>query len=238
MPIYRESGTGGTIKHAELTIEDGDANTQEWYDRITALEDLDVGRGVSDITIFNNVLSFHMSDSTTEDVTIPPVAWKWKGLFAAISFSPMDLFYVGRSVYEVMVAHTGELPFDAGRTGPDGDYYNKVFDFPPLPGFEISDTEFTPDLTHSDCWMVLTGNNCDVTIDPSLAWKDWVELHFRDETDNGATFNILSTTLAPAVINPQYSCLNESMGKGSTMTLKKRGATRNWDIFGLLQTTE
>lgn len=74
---------------------------------------------------------------------------------------------------------------------------------------------------------------CVITIDGSIAFADWTELHFRDAgTDTGA--NISFTTSNGATINGVDGFLNESAAHGGTITLKKVGATDAWDIFGLL----
>ncbi len=58
-------------------------------------------------------------------------------------------------------------------------------------------------------------------------------MHFRDaSTDTGATCTFAVDP--PGSINDVNGFNNETAGRGATVTLKKVGATDDWDIMGLL----
>lgn len=227
------SGTAG-----RLTSLQGDNNIYELSQQIAAVVAAGTAIGIdpdNPVTISGDQLTFHFSDSSETTITLPTAMPVWRGEFAAVSYAVADWFSSSGTIYRVLVAHTGELPFDPGATSTEsGDLYAKVLDYPSIPGYEIDDATFTPALNHANAYIVLTNSvgGCAVSIDPAVAFESWTEIHFRDQTLTGVTFEVATG----GSINSQFGCLDQSAGAGSTITLKKRGSTDVWDIFGLLAT--
>lgn len=237
---FKNSGAwgagSGTGTAGRLTSLQGDNNIytlgQAILDAIAAAAAVGIDPD-NPVTISGDQLTFHFSDASETTITLPTAMPVWRGEFAAVSYAVADWFISSGAVYRVLVAHTGELPFDAGRASTDsGDYYAMVMDTLAVSGQEISDATFMPTLADANRWTVLTNpsGGCIVLIDPAISYADWTALFFRDETRDGATFEIATG----GSINSQYGCLNQSAGPGSTITMKKRGSTNAWDIFGLL----
>lgn len=226
------TGTGAGLA-GRLTSAQADNNN--WLIK-QAIETLQAatGKTIDTCSATGNQLTITYTDASTDTITLPSATWSWRGEFAAISYSVNDLVSNSGAIYLILQAHTGVIPFDAGRQISSADVYQKILDFPAVPGFTITDASLSPTLAHANSYMVLTNSGgCAVTIDTSVAFDDWTELHFRDETDSGVTFEIDTG----GSINPQFNCNNVSAGNGATITLKKRGSTDAWDIMGLLQTT-
>lgn len=223
------TGTGAGLA-GRLTSAQADNNN--WLIK-QAVETLQAatGKTIDNCSATGNQLTITYTDATTDVITIPTATWTWRGEFAAVSYAVNDLFSNSGTIYLVLIAHTGTLPFDAGLQSGGNDVYQKVLDFPAVPGFTITGATFTPTIDHANSYMVLTSNSgCAVSIDPAVAFADWTELHFRDDTLGTVSFEVDT----PGSINSQYGCTNSSAGKGSTITLKKRGSTDDWDIMGLL----
>lgn len=237
---YRTAGAWGAANGAGtdglITAVQQDGNTYELASRIIAVAATVTAVGLdpdNPVTIAGDQLTFHFSDSSETTLTIPTATPVWRGEFAEVSYAVNDWFSYSGTIYRVLVAHTGELPFDSGAVlTSDGDLYAKILDFPAIPGFTISDATFSPLLTHANSYIVLTNpsGGCAVSIDPAVDFGPWTELHFRDETTGGATFEVATG----GSINPQYGCQNASAGQGATITMKRRGSTDAWDIMGLL----
>lgn len=233
-------GASGTGTAGRLTSRQGDNNIWELSQQIAAVVAAGTAIGIdpdNPVTISGDQLTFHFSDDSETTITLPTATPVWRGEFSTVSYAVNDWFSSSGTIYRVLVAHTGELPFDPGAIlTSDGNLYAKILDFPAVPGYEIDDATFTPALNHANSYIVLTyaGGSCAITIDPDVAFPDWTEIHFRDETSAGLSTIEGSTAGA---INPQFGCENQSAGKGSTWTIKKRGSSNEWDIMGLLLAT-
>lgn len=237
---YKNAGAWGGASGAgtagRLTSVQGDNNIWELSQQIAAVVAAGTAIGIdpdNPVTISGDQLTFHFSDNSETTITLPTAMPVWRGEFAAISYAVGDWFSESGAIYRVLVAHTGELPFDPGAIlTSDGNLYAKIMDMLAVSGREVSDATFSPAATDANRWIVLTNpsGGCAVTIDPAISFGDWTAIFFRDETLDGATFEVATG----GNLNPQYNCLNQSAGPGSTITMKKRGATDAWDIFGLL----
>lgn len=236
------------VKGSAITAAEYDATIHNLDDRTTVLEG--TAAGLSSVTgaevDTNGHLIITLSNSDTIDAgdlsNLPP---NFADLFigpwpASTQVYKNQLFTVMGRLYVVLLDHITDTTFDSGaNNGLGGDYYNLVLDYTSVSGRTVSDTTFSPTVDDVGMYIRLTsGTVCDVTIDPSLDWPDWADLHFWDGTTDGATYSITSTTAEPATINPQNGCENASPGTGSAVGLKKVGSTSDWDIRGhLIQTT-
>lgn len=236
---YRTAGAWGAANGAGtdgvITKAQQDGNTYELASRIAAVAATVTAIGLdpdNPVTISGDQLTFHFSDASEKTVTIPTSLPSWRGEFAAVSYAALDWFSESGKVYQVLLPHVGELPFDPGAGDTSGNYYQKVMDFVSNPGTEISTSTFTPQVNHANFFIVLSNpsGGCAVSIDPAVDFPDWTELFFRDQTLSGATFEAVTG----ASITSQFGCQDASAGPGSTITLKKFGATDEWFILGLL----
>lgn len=238
---YRNSGAwgagNGVGAGGKLTSTQADNNIYQLASAIADLVAAGTAIGIdpdNPVTISGDQLTFHFSDSSIKTITVPTGMPVWRGAFAAVSYAAGDWFHSSGTIYRVLSAHSGELPFDSGAmTTASGDLYAKVLDFPSVPGFEIDDETFILTADYANSYIVLTNpsGSCAITIDPDATFADWTEISFRDETSAG-TVTIEGSTAG--AINPQFGCENQSAGIGSTWTIKKRGASNEWDIMGLL----
>lgn len=234
---FRTAGAWGAGKGADLTPAEVDNNFYDKETRITAIEAAGVAVGIASITVSGNQMTVTMTDASVQGpFTLPTVAWNPVGTWLPSTlYSAMDVVTYGGSAYLVLVDHTSDTTFDPNATQSTAqDIYQLIFSFAPAAGFERTGATFTPTLADANTYNRLTNPaGCAVTIDPAEGFPDWTELHFRDaSTDTGAfcTFDIAT----PGSINDVSGYLNQSAGRGATVTLKKNGATDEWDIFGLL----
>lgn len=229
------AGSGGGTA-GRLTSLQGDTNIYNLGQAILDILAAATAVGIdpdNPVTISGDQLTFHFSDSSETTITLPTAMPVWRGEFAAVSYAVGDWFAESGAIYRVLVAHIGELPFDSGAIlTSDGDLYAKIMDTVAVSGREVADATFTPTAADANRWIVLTNpsGGCAVSIDPAISFPDWTAVFFRDETLSGATFEVATG----GSINSQYGCLDQSAGPGSTITMKKRGSTDAWDIFGLL----
>lgn len=232
---YRNAGDWGAGKGSKLTSLEADNN---FWTLAQLIDDLNSTGGLvswDSATISGNVLTFHKTDGTTSSVTIPTATPTWRGEFSATSYAVFDWFSKSGTIYQVLIAHTGEEPFDSGRQVGGLNVYQKILDFPAIPGYTITDATFTPALNHANSYIRCTNSGgCIVTIDSSVAFPDWTEISFRDETTSGGVSFEIDTD---GSINSQFGCNNVTAGTGATATLKKVGATTAWDLMGLLETS-
>lgn len=225
------SGTGAGLG-GRLTSAQADNNS--WLIK-QAIETLQAagGKTISSCSATANQLTITYTDATTDIITLPTATWTWRGEWnAGTSYAVNDLFSESGTIYLVLVAHTAATSFDPGEilTG-SGDVYQKILDFPAVPGKTVTDATYTPSLLDANSYIRCTNaGGCIVTIDSSVAFPDWTEIHFRDETNGGVSFAIDTD----GTINPQYNCEQITAGNGSTATLKKVGSTTAWDLMGLL----
>jgi hypothetical protein len=210
-------------------------------DLIATVEDnITAGRGIVDITISGSTLTFHMSDSTVETVVIPPGIFEWtpKGEWApTTAYSVNDTVAYFGSLYLVIFAHTSQSTFDPGANdGLGHNYYVLILPKRPVWGRTISTSTYETVLTDADTYMRFTNSaGCIVTIDPSVNYPEWTEMHFRDEcglVTSGGGLTIEAP--APGAINPVIGYHNMTASKGGTITVKQVGTSKIWDILGLL----
>lgn len=235
---YRTAGAWGAGKGSDLTAAEVDNNFYDKETRITAVEAAGVGVGIDSITVSGDQMTVTLTDASTQGpFTLPTVAWNPVGAWQPSTlYSAMDVVSYGGSAYLVLVDHTSDTTFDPNATESTAqDIYQLIFTFAPAQGFTETGTTLTPDLQHANCYIRLTNAaGCAVTIDPAVAFPDWTELHFRDEsTDTSAYCSFEVST--PGSINGMAGFLNQTAGQGSVVTLKKVGATDDWDLFGRLE---
>lgn len=237
------------VKGSNITAAEHDASLHNLDDRTTVLEG--TAAGLTSVTgaevDTNGHLIITLSNSDTIDAGAMPDGPSFADLFigawpASTQVYKNQLFTATGRLYVVLLDHITDTTFDsAANNGLGGDYYNLVLDYTSVTGRTVSATTFSPSVDDVGVYIRLTTadtSGCTVTIDPSLDWPDWAELHFRDETATGATYEITSTTAAPATINPQSGGELASPGNGSSVGLKKVGSTSDWDIWGhLIPTT-
>lgn len=224
------SGTGAGLG-GRLTSAQADNNN--WLIK-QAIETLQAatGKTIDSCSAVGNQLTITYTDATTDVITLPTAIWTWRGDFAEVSYAVNDLFSSSGTIYLVLIAHTGALPFDAGLQSGGNSVYQKILDFPAVPGKTVTDSTYTPVLGDANSYIRCTNaSGCAVTLDSSVAFPDWTEIHFRDVcASGGITFDIDTG----GSINSQYYCVDRTAGNGSTATLKKVGNTTAWDLMGLL----
>lgn len=101
-----------------LTAPQVDDNFWDHEERIQNLENNPpVAVSVSNITISGSVLTFHMSNGDTYDVTAPTATFHWRGDFLpGTAYVPLDEVRVGGvGRVLVLIAHTSVDPFDIDR---------------------------------------------------------------------------------------------------------------------------
>jgi hypothetical protein len=238
MPLILRS-----VKGSNLTPNEADGNFTYLNNLIASVEDnITAGRGIDDITISGDILTFHMSDLTLETVTIPSgtFAWKPKGEWAPSTvYAVNDVVSYFGSLYLVIFAHTSHATFDsAANDGFGHNFYSLILPKEPVWGQTISDASYTTLLTDANTYMRFThAAGCIVTIDPSVDYPAWTEMHFRDECDIGITAGIGGLTIeapTPGAINPIRGYQFTTATLGGTLTLKQVGDSKVWDIMGLL----
>jgi hypothetical protein len=238
MPLILRS-----VKGSNLTPNEADGNFTYLNNLIASVEDnITAGRGIEDITISGNTLTFHMSDSTLETVTIPSGTFAWvpKG-----EWQPSTVYAVNDVVsyfgwlYLVIFAHTSHASFDpSANDGLGHNFYSLVLPKEPIWGQTISDNTYTTVLTDANTYMRFTSpTGCFVTIDPAVDYPAWTEMHFRDECDIGITAGIGGLTIdapTPGAINPIRGYQLTTATMGATLAVKQVGATKVWDLMGLM----
>lgn len=105
-----------------LTAAQVDDNFWELLSRVVALEDHpEAGRGIDDVTIVSDQMTFHFSDSTTQTITVPVAMFHDIGTWPATTIvSYLDLFDYGGALYYVLQDHTTASTFDAAATDGSG----------------------------------------------------------------------------------------------------------------------
>lgn len=220
------AGLGGRLTSAQ-------ADNNNWLIK-QAIETLQAatGKTIDSCSAVGNQLTITYTDATTDIITIPTATWTWRGDFAAVSYAVNDLFSSSGTIYLVLIAHTGTLPFDAGLHSGGNDVYQRILDFPAVPGKTVTTSTYSPVLADANSYIRCTNaGGCAVTLDSSVAFPDWTEIHFRDACASGGISFDIDTD---GSINPQFACLQRTAGTGSTASLKKVGSTSAWDLMGLL----
>lgn len=237
MPLILRS-----VKGSNLTPTEADGNFTYLNDLIATVEDnITAGVGIDTITISGDILTFHMSDSSIQSVTLPTAQWMWtpRGEWQpSTAYAVNDVVSYFGSLYLVIFAHTSAASFDAGANdGMGHNYYSLILPKEPIWGQTISAATYTTLLTDANTYMRFTSpTGCVITIDETLDYPAWTEMHFRDECDLGtAGGGGISIEIAtPGSINPVRGYLNMSADMGGTIGLKQVADTGAWDIFGLL----
>ena len=234
---FRTAGAWGGGLGRPLTWVEQDNNIYDKETRITAIEAAGVAVGIDYIEVIGDQMTIHMTDASLQGPFTLPSAdvWNPQGYWLpAHVYQAFDTVQAGGALYLVLADHTSDTTFDPDALEDTHPLYHLIANFAPAQGFAESGTTFTPDLSHANAYIRLTNvSGCAVTIDPSVLFADWTEMHFRDASiDTGAscTFAVDS----PGSINDVTGFANESAGSGATVTLKKVGATDAWDIMGLL----
>ncbi len=233
MPLILRS-----VKGSNLTPNEADGNFVYLNDLITTVEDnITAGVGIDTITISGNVLTFHMSDSSLQTVVLPTAIYSWtpQGEWQpATAYAVNDTVSYFGSLYLVIFAHTSDATFDPGANDGMGHFYYALI-LTTTTGFfgqEISDAAYTTTLADGNTYMRFTNAGaCTITIDESLSYPAWTEMHFRDDTGDGITVDIAT----PGSINEVTGYNNATAARGGTITVKQVSDTGAWDIMGLLQ---
>jgi hypothetical protein len=137
---YRETDAAsgrwtGNTSGVPLSAAQFDENTWTSASAIAALQAAlaaGAARGVASITISGNDLTFHMSDSTLMDVTIPILVFLDRGTWLALTaYSVNDTFSINGTLYRVLFAHTSAATFSAGSNdGAGHNYYSAMLSLP------------------------------------------------------------------------------------------------------------
>ncbi len=234
MPLILRSGKGSI-----LTPNEADGNFVYLDGRIsTEIANITAGVGVDSITISGNVLTFHMSDATTETVTLPTAIYAWtpQGEWQpTTAYAVNDTVSYFGSLYLVIFAHTSDATFDPGANDGFGHYfYALILRRTPVWGQTITDANYTTLVTDIDTYMRFTNaGGCNITIDSSVDYPAWSEMHFRDETGLPAG-GISVECPTPGGINGVDLFNNSTLCNGGTITVKQVADTGVWDIMGLL----
>jgi hypothetical protein len=229
-------------KGSNLTPNEADGNFTYLQTLIASVEDnITAGRGIVDITISGDTLTFHMSDSTLETVTIPASTFTWtpKGEWQASTlYAVNDVVSYFGSLYLVIFAHTSHTSFDAADNDGFGhNYYSLILPKEPVWGQTITDATYTTVLLDANTYMRFTNAaGCAITIDPAVDYPAWTEMHFRDESTVSAG-GLTVECPTPGGINSINGFNNSTLTSGGTITVKQVADTGNWDIMGLLLPT-
>jgi hypothetical protein len=226
-------------KGSNLTPNEADGNFTYLNSLIASVEDnITAGRGIDSITYSGGIFTFHMSDSTLETVTIPPATFAWN---PRGEWQPSTLYAVNDVVsyfgflYLVIFAHTSVATFDPSENdGLGHNYYALILPKEPIWGQTISGTSYTTTLIDANTYMRFSSpTGCVITIDPSVDYPAWTEMHFRDETGM-ANGGISVECPTPGGINQVNGYNNSSLTSGATITVKQVFDSGVFDIMGLL----
>ncbi len=235
MPLILRS-----VKGSNLTPNEADGNFVYLDGRIsTEIANITAGVGIDSITISGSVLTFHMSDATLETVTLPASLYTWQpqGEWQPLTaYAVNDTISYFGSLYLVIFAHTSEAVFDPLADDGFGHFfYALILRRTPVWGQTITDATYSTLVTDIDIYTRFTNvGGCIITIDSSLDYPAWSEMHFRDETglDSGG---ISIECPTPGGINDVRGYNNATATNGGTITVKQVNDTGVWDIMGLLQ---
>lgn len=173
MLLFVTDGPWGVGAGRPLTATEVDNNFWDHEGRIAALEDNPpVPISVSTVTIAGSVLTFHMTDGSTHNVTAPVATFHWRGDFkAGTAYAVLDEIRVG-GVGRVLVlkAHTGADPFDIDRQVTGSDAYFLLEElgiiFNPTPIDESRDITEDDFSRYHDVIPGSSGEDIELTIQP------------------------------------------------------------------------
>lgn len=230
---FRTSGAWGAGKGSNLTPAEVDNNFYDKETRIAALEGAGVGVGIDTITVSGNQMTITLTDSSVQGpFTLPTAAWQPKGEWqpSTVYYAYDVVTYLG-SGFLVNLDHTSDSTFDAGATDGSLEIYTRLWSVAAPQGQQISDSAFTPQLVDAGIYTRLTNpGGCTVTIDSTVEFDPWTELHFRDESESGG----VTITTSGTTLNIPAGFTAVSAGIGATITVKKVDATNEWDVMGRL----
>jgi hypothetical protein len=233
------------VKGSPITESEYDGSLHNLDERTGALETVTGSNAYPTDFEINTAghMDVIMSNGTVIDAGPLPapggLAVTYKGIWQpSTHYHANDLFTGtdGKSLYGVLLDHISAGSFDPGANdGMGHDLY--VLMVPPIGaigGFTRVASTFTPQIADANSYNRLTNpSGCDVTIDPTIAFPDWTEIHFRDCSVDTGSFCVFAVS-SPGSLNPVIGKHPWSAGQGAVVTLKKVGNTNAWDIFGLL----
>lgn len=228
------------VKGSDLTPAEADGNFTFLDGRITTIEGLPLGVTITNVTMSGYTMTITMSDSSVYVVQFPQPDFTqmWAGAWqASTSYTAGQILsaYPPSGLYGVLQDHLSATSFDAGETNTAGDVYALLLSVPAVATYFVADATFTPGLVYANSYIrCYNASGCAITIaaDGDVNFPVNTELHFRDaSTDTGAFLTFEAPT--GTTINGVTGFLNQTVGAGATVTLKKV-APNEWDIFGLL----
>lgn len=106
--VSSDSTKWGTGQGAPLTAPQHDNNVYEVVTRVVALEAIQLGKSVEDITSSGNIVTFHMSDDSRVDIAFELPDFRYRGTWVnATAYAVNDIITVsGSGIYRVKIAHT------------------------------------------------------------------------------------------------------------------------------------
>lgn len=236
--VFRTAGAWGAGLGRPLTWVEQDNNTYDKETRITAIEAAGVGVGIDYITVSGDQMTIHMTDHSIQGpFTLPSAqAWNPVGEWQPSSvYQTNDVVTHLGSGYLVNADHTSATSFDPDELFGTVLLYTPLWTVAAPQGQNIDDATFTPQIEDAGIYTRLTNaGGCTVTIDPTVEFLDWTELHFRDESASGG---VLFVATSPATFNLPDGFLAQTAGTGATVTLKKVADTNEWDVMGRLATS-
>jgi hypothetical protein len=235
---FRTAGAWGGGLGRPLTWVEQDNNIYDKETRITAIETAGVAVGIDHITVSGDQMTIYMTDSSIQGPFTLPSADMWNPVGAwqpSTLYHAGDTVYSGGSLYLVLADHTSDSTFDPGAMEGTVPRYHLIIPFSPIEGFNRSGATFTPALEDGNTYNRLThADGCAVTIDGSVDFADWTEIHFRDCSTGTDSFCTIAGS-SGATLNLPRGYEAASAGEGATWGMKKVGATNAWDVWGLLQ---
>lgn len=112
-----------------------DQNFWGLHVRVAALEGLDIGLGLSGVSIpFGNTLRFTFSDHSHQDVLIPFLYPRPRGAWAPgpTTYAAFDYFSFNGRSYLVLYPHVADATFDADRAIGGNQLYGLLLDVPTM----------------------------------------------------------------------------------------------------------
>ncbi len=228
-----------SVKGSNLTPTEVDNNFHDVDNRVTTIEGLDLGKSITSIEVptGGTTMTITYTDFTTDTFVLPVVdlttvfQGEWQPLR---TYFAGDLFTAVGAVYCVLQDHTSGSVFDPNATLSAAPLYQLWFKTPVLPGQTISDATYTTTFNDANTYMRFDSlSGCVITIDETIDYPAWCEMHFRDQC---ASVGIQIEISTPGSINMVDGYLNKTASRGGVIGMKQVDDTGAWDIFGLLAT--
>ncbi|KLK91430.1 hypothetical protein AA309_20260 [Microvirga vignae] len=233
MVAYRTAGAWGAGLGRNLTAAEVDGNFWELVQEIADIAaNAPAGVGIANITQLGTLVTFHLSDSTTRQVTLPTSRLTWRGSWAAGTlYNVNDYFRVsGVGVYVVKTQHTAAAaPFvvtpSVELMMPDlleaaAPVVNQTA------AFGLSQTLAGRYIRYNSA----TDLNLDILADANMTVEIGAEFNFR-QVGAGQVGFVPATGVT---LNGMEGFNNRTRAPGSVATLKKVAANE-WDLFGSLE---